>query len=339
VAKAKSAEEILEVLQALVAEIGPEVTLQKFAQRTGISIFIIYNRWESWTKLRLAAGLTSRSKVPQHFTDDELMRELNAVCHHYNRYPTVAEFDRQSARSWQTLEDRFVSKKLILKKYREWLRRHGRREQLGPAARRGLAAAAAGEADAGQDALTEDRTKGPEEKEPEKTVEGLEEVETVEVPDFLKGCPEGYEPCQIPGMFLPMYEVPEFPGLAQILRKSPMPEEFREVKSRPRPLAPTLPVPMASTGPVPAAQQGPVPAVGVDGPGEWNAGGLRGVSTPATLPPMPTSCSPERFLPADVRQELLDLLAKHTAKQKRAAQRKARRKGRSPSPGGIDEPR
>jgi hypothetical protein len=323
VAKAKSAEEILEALQTLVAEIGPEVSLQKFARRTGISIFIIYNRWESWTKLRLAAGLTRRAKVPLHYTDDELMRELNAVCHHFNRYPTVAEFNRQSARSWQTLEDRFVSKKLIFKKYREWLHRH-RHGRLVPAA--------AGGADAGQEALTEDR------------------AETVEVPDFLKGCPEGYEPCQIPGMFLPVYEVPEFPGLAQILRKSPMPEEFREVKSRPRPsasptappsappLAPHLPVPMTSTGPVPAAPQGPVPAVGVDGPGGWNARGLRGGSTPATQPPMQASRSPERFLPTDVRQELLDLLAKHTAKQKRAAQRKARRTGRSSSQEGIDEP-
>ncbi|MBA4032423.1 MAG: hypothetical protein C0478_16255, partial [Planctomyces sp.] len=154
-AKAKSAEEILEALQALVAETGPEVSLQKFARRTGISIFLIYDRWESWTKLRLAAGLTRRAKVPLHYTDDELMRELNAVCHHFNRYPTVAEFNRQSARSWQTLEDRFVSKKLIFKKYREWLKKHGRREQVRPAARRGLAAAAAGRADAGQEAVTE----------------------------------------------------------------------------------------------------------------------------------------------------------------------------------------
>lgn len=106
-----TAEEILEALRGLLRqECGPDITLREFRQVTGISGFKVYDRWGTWTKLRVAAGLPRRMRAPVIYTVDELLREFHMASLQLEHYPTVAEFGQISRRGWGTLQQRFGSK-------------------------------------------------------------------------------------------------------------------------------------------------------------------------------------------------------------------------------------
>jgi len=117
-------ESLLEELRGLAARRGPNVTVFTFRQETGIAPYYIYDRWGNWTNLRRAAGLPVRSHPGPVYSDDELLEEYHRAAVNVDDYPTHAEFNRLSDRSFQTLETRFGNTGDVHHRYREWVAAH-----------------------------------------------------------------------------------------------------------------------------------------------------------------------------------------------------------------------
>ncbi len=115
---------LLEKLQSVAAEHGPDVTVFRFRQLTGITPYAINNRWGNWTNLRRAAGLPVRAHAGLVYSDEELLGEYHRVAVEVNDYPTHADFNRLSDRCFYTLETRFGNTEQIHQQYREWLAAH-----------------------------------------------------------------------------------------------------------------------------------------------------------------------------------------------------------------------
>lgn len=113
--------ELLDEMRRLATEQGPEITLFKFREQTGISRYFVYDRWGNWTNLRRAAGLPPRITPTPVYPDEELLGEFNQVAKRLGHYPTINEFSRCSERSWNTLNRRFGRKDAVVDKYRVWL--------------------------------------------------------------------------------------------------------------------------------------------------------------------------------------------------------------------------
>ncbi len=107
-------EELLETLRRLAVEQGPNITLYRFREETGISRSIVYDRWGNWTNLRVAAGLPRRVTIAPVYTQDELLGEFHAAVREINGYPTAGEFSRLSDRSWNTFDRRFGLKPQLI---------------------------------------------------------------------------------------------------------------------------------------------------------------------------------------------------------------------------------
>jgi len=116
-----TAADLLAELRRVVDESGPEITLYRFRNETGISRHIVYDRWGNWTNLRLAAGLPKRNKPVPVYTDDELLAAFNDAARRSSFYPKQKEFDQLSDRCWQTLDRRFGKRREIIRLHRSWL--------------------------------------------------------------------------------------------------------------------------------------------------------------------------------------------------------------------------
>ena len=116
--------ELLTELTTLAASAGPDITLFKFQEATGIGPHHVYRRWGNWTNLRTAAGLPVRTRRPLVYSDDELFTELTRTGDACQRFPTTTTFDRLSDRSWQTYNRRFGRKSEVWDRYRQWLDAH-----------------------------------------------------------------------------------------------------------------------------------------------------------------------------------------------------------------------
>ncbi len=114
-------EELLETLRRLAVEQGPDITLYRFREETGISRNIVYDRWGNWTNLRVAAGLPRRVTIAPVYSEDELLGEFHAAAREVDRYPTLGEFSRLSDRSLTTFDRRFGPKPALIDRYRAWL--------------------------------------------------------------------------------------------------------------------------------------------------------------------------------------------------------------------------
>lgn len=114
--------DLLQLLQTLAAEVGPDLTVREFQAATGISPKTVSRLWENWGRLRRAAGLPVRGAVPKVYSDDDLFIALSRAGSECGRFPTVNAFQRVSGRSWQTLERRFGNRIAVWQAYREWLR-------------------------------------------------------------------------------------------------------------------------------------------------------------------------------------------------------------------------
>ncbi len=117
-------ESLLETLQAVAAEHGPDVTVFQFRQLTGTTPYAINNRWGNWTNLRRAAGLPVRAHAGLVYSDEELWSEYHRIAVDVNAYPTHADFNRLSKRCFYTLETRFGNTEQIHLQYRHWLAAH-----------------------------------------------------------------------------------------------------------------------------------------------------------------------------------------------------------------------
>ena len=113
-------ESLLAELRKLADVRGPDVTLFEFRVATGINPYHVYHHWGNWTRLRLAAGLPVRPCVGPVYSDEELLAELNRTACQLHDFPTSAEFNRLSDRSWQTLTQRFGDRDTVLNRYRDW---------------------------------------------------------------------------------------------------------------------------------------------------------------------------------------------------------------------------
>ncbi|MDX1968454.1 MAG: hypothetical protein SFV23_14855, partial [Planctomycetaceae bacterium] len=113
--------ELLDELRRLADEQGPDITLYKFREQTGISRHKVYDRWGNWTNLRRAAGLPPRVRAWPVYSDDELLREFHQVARQMGHVPTLGEFSRGSHRCWGTLDRRFGRKGTVVDKYRGWI--------------------------------------------------------------------------------------------------------------------------------------------------------------------------------------------------------------------------
>lgn len=114
-------EDLLEALRRLAVEQGPDITLYRFREETGISRNIVYDRWGNWTNLRVAAGLPRRVAIAPVYSEDELLGEFHAAAREIDRYPTLGELARLSDRSWNTFDRRFGRKSTLIDRYRGWL--------------------------------------------------------------------------------------------------------------------------------------------------------------------------------------------------------------------------
>lgn len=112
---------LLEELRRLASEQGPNITLVRFRDNTGISRHIVYDRWGNWTNLRVAAGLPKRVASTPVYSSAELLAEFHSATQRAGRYPTAAEYRQISGHSWQTLDRRFGRKREVIQAYRTWL--------------------------------------------------------------------------------------------------------------------------------------------------------------------------------------------------------------------------
>lgn len=113
---------LLHELQSLAASSGPDITLFKFHQATGIDPHHVYRKWGNWTTLRLAAGLPPRSRIPKVYSDDYLFERLTFAGDRAEEFPTGNAFSRSVQHCWATLANRFGKRLDIWRRYTHWLK-------------------------------------------------------------------------------------------------------------------------------------------------------------------------------------------------------------------------
>ncbi|MEW4530432.1 hypothetical protein [Maioricimonas sp. JC845] len=119
-------EEILERMRELAAEHGERLTEHTFVQATGYSARLIRDRFGSWGDLRVAAGLSPRAKVQQHYTTEELLEDLYRVYARTRSRPLYHKHRVRGGRiSPTTIQQRFGSWKSACEALKGYLRSRG----------------------------------------------------------------------------------------------------------------------------------------------------------------------------------------------------------------------
>lgn len=114
-------EEVVEALRRVAAAEGPEVTLWRFEQLTGIPPKVVQRRCGGMRRLRAAAGLPPQIQRRQpHYSDEALLEELSRVEQECGRFPTQTAFDRLGRFAWLTIARRFGTRAEVLERYRQW---------------------------------------------------------------------------------------------------------------------------------------------------------------------------------------------------------------------------
>lgn len=114
-------EQLVEELRRVAATEGPDVTLWRFEQLTGIDPKIVQRRCGGMRRLREAAGLPAQIHWRQfHYSDEELLEELSRVEGLCGRFPTQTAFDRVGRFAWITVARRFGTRAEVLERYQHW---------------------------------------------------------------------------------------------------------------------------------------------------------------------------------------------------------------------------
>ncbi|WP_139228362.1 homing endonuclease associated repeat-containing protein [Planctomicrobium piriforme] len=110
--------EILELLRQAVAVHGENISLQKFQTVTGLSERLIVSRFERWSELRLAAGLTPYAHVRLRHSDEELLADVHRIAQELGRAPRRIDYQKKGGKfSGPTFLRRFGSWEGVLAAY------------------------------------------------------------------------------------------------------------------------------------------------------------------------------------------------------------------------------
>ena len=99
--------EMIEALQALSAEEGPDISVAKFCRRCGFSNSHIYYYFENWADLRQQAGLpprVNRSRIHAVHSRESLLGTLRRLAAQIGPDITLREFVHHAGISVQPIE-------------------------------------------------------------------------------------------------------------------------------------------------------------------------------------------------------------------------------------------
>jgi hypothetical protein len=116
-----SAGQIIGLVWEMYREVGEPVTYHRFARWSGIPVGQIYLHFRSWHDVRLAAGLPWKPPNVRCISAEQLLSDLHGVVRRLGRWPTTAEFERLSGRSYHLLNRKVGPWKQVRARYREWV--------------------------------------------------------------------------------------------------------------------------------------------------------------------------------------------------------------------------
>ena len=107
-------EQLQKTLREVIAEQGENISELKFCKLTGISGSTIARKAGSWGELRMSLGLVPRARIPQRYSDQDLILDLFRVYRVLKRCPRMTEHKRFGGRiPAMTIRDRFGSWKNV----------------------------------------------------------------------------------------------------------------------------------------------------------------------------------------------------------------------------------
>lgn len=111
-------EEIIAEIQRVASLVKSEkITCAEFFKYAKVSRKTLCNRFGSWEKALVSAGLAHRYNPPKYYTDEEMLNELEAVANKIGRTDiTRDEFNSLSQISYATIQKRFGSWNTALEK-------------------------------------------------------------------------------------------------------------------------------------------------------------------------------------------------------------------------------
>lgn len=117
-----SREAIIEKLEWAARKRGVDITLEEFAQLTGISSATVYRYFRGWPDLRTCADLPTDGKPKKCYSDDALLQQVHRVAQLVGRMPTVEDFKQYGHAATSTLRKRFGPEwKWVQLRYEKWL--------------------------------------------------------------------------------------------------------------------------------------------------------------------------------------------------------------------------
>lgn len=117
----ESRRELLDRLRSVCLKLGDAVLLEQFTRRTGVTIHQIRRHFGSWGNMRVAAGLSRRTRLGKHYSDRELLDDLLRVYLLTGRSPSVRNQERKGRFAPNTYKSRFGTwefVKLLFEMYR-----------------------------------------------------------------------------------------------------------------------------------------------------------------------------------------------------------------------------
>ena len=114
-------EKIIKEIQRITRQKGVnQITRSEFSAETGISLWQIYQTFDSWREACEEAGLVPHY---QHgvITDNDLFEEMQRVFVNYGGLCIRAKFDKLSQYSVDTYKRRFGKWQEVLRAFHEWL--------------------------------------------------------------------------------------------------------------------------------------------------------------------------------------------------------------------------
>jgi len=124
-----TAQEILERVRGVAAEMGAGVTLRVFLAESGVPESQMRRQFGTWEALRRQAGLSAADRDRRRVSDEELLREYHRLWGRLRRTPSAGELDRLGRYSARTYYTRFGRRKQVRRAFHDWMLQFDRMEQ------------------------------------------------------------------------------------------------------------------------------------------------------------------------------------------------------------------
>lgn len=117
-----TAQQMLEQVREVAAEVGPRVTLREFLADSGVPESQIRRQFGTWEALRREAGLSPADRDRRRISDEDLFQEYFRLYRQLGRLPSARELDRLGRFAARTYYVRFGRRRDLKRALYDWLR-------------------------------------------------------------------------------------------------------------------------------------------------------------------------------------------------------------------------